>query len=417
MGKNSTTAVVKSKNDLDKFEKKVKKPKYALYSIIAGFLMGFVILGIFGYNPIVFFTGIFTGSFGSAEQFGTFLANLAWLTLVGLSVGLALKMGMFNIGVTSQFMLGGITGFFWAYYANIGAFGVVFSILIPMLSGALLGWLIGYLKAKHNVNEVLTSIMFNWIVYYLYKWASEEATGGWLSDKGTNAIQAQNSLQTDRITNLFGQNGPTEANMGIWFAVVAVIVIWFLLKKTQWGTQVTVTGQNKNAAVYAGYNKDKNVITTMTISGALAGLAGAIYYLGMKQGLPKIGTDLPGEAFNGISIALIGFTDPIGMFVAAAFIAMINSSQIALQVAGIPTEIITIVNALIILSVATVNYFIIYDPIGKWKTKNMARLAEVEAARSGETPQTNLLAGQSLKSTQNKKSAKVKSTQARGGDK
>lgn len=397
----------------DKVNRKLRKPSYAVMSILMGLLIGMVLIAILGENPFIFLSSIFKGSFMNIESFGNFLANFAWLLLVGLSVGMALKMGLFNIGVTGQFLLGGITGFFWAYYAHIGRLGIVFSILIPMISGALLGWLIGYLKARHNVNEVLTSIMFNWIVYYLYKWTTLNSQS-WTSEVGsTFNIAAENSLRTQNLTAIFGEN--SQINWGIFIAIFAVIIVWFLLKKTQWGKQVEVTGKNPSAAIYAGYDKNKNIITSMTLSGALAGLGGAVFYLGMKEGLPGIGGDLPGEAFNGISIALIGFVTPGGMVASSLFMSLLITSQTFVQI-YLPVEIITLVTGVIVWFIAITNYFIIYDPLHKMGLKRKARKLELETARSGGKPETNLLSGKTMKTKQNTK-PKQQQTKVQRGDK
>lgn len=411
-----TSAVSKIKEaNYDKINRKMRRSNYAIASIFLGLIIGMILIAILGANPFIFISSLFKGSFQSSEDFGNFLANFSWLLLVGLSVGLALKMGLFNIGVTGQFLLGGITGFYWAYFAHVGRFGMVFSILIPLLSGALLGWLIGYLKAKHNVNEVLTSIMFNWIIFNLYKYTtSYSPTKEWTTTSGaTQVIDSANSLRTENLTAIFGNQ--SEISWGIFLALFAVIIIWFLLKKTQWGKQVSVTGNNPNAATYAGFNKDKNIITTMTISGALAGLGGAIMYLGSKESLPGIGYDLPGEAFNGIAIALIGFSSPGGMFAASLFMSLLVTSQTFIQV-FIPVEIIQLVTGIIIWLVAIVNYFIIYDPIHKISLRLKNRKTEMQKASAIASNNSVNIKTKNLKETENNKIEKTHETKDIGGD-
>jgi len=376
MENNSNIEVIESKakellNKKDSMPTGVKKSLYAILSILLGLIISMIIVAATGGDAGSFFSAIFTGSFGTSKSIGDYIANFSWLLMVGLSVGIALKLGMFNIGVTGQFMLGGITGYFWAYFIDIGRFGVVFSILIPLLTGAFVGWLIGYLKAKHGVHEVLTSIMFNWIIFYLYKMFTNGSYGyNFVKPDGTGTVSISNSsntLRADWLSESFGSG--SQINIGIFIAIVSVVIIWFIFKKTQWGKQVEVTGNNPHAAVYSGFKRDKNIISTMTISGALAGIGGSIYYLGVKEALPSIGSDLPGEAFNGISVALIGFTNIGGMVFASLFMSLLETSTISLQQSTVP-EIISVTNAIIIWLVAIVNFFIIYDPISKYLKKS-----------------------------------------------
>ena len=410
------TQISKYKNKIqkanyDQANERLKKFKYAFISILLGLVFGMILIAILGSDPFAFVAGIFKGSFQNITSFGNFLGNFSWLLLLGLSVGLAMKLGIFNIGVPSQFMLGGITGFFWAYYVNIGRFGVIFSILIPILSGALLGWIIGYLKAKRNINEIVTSIMLNWIIYWFYNWVTDYSlhpveSSGWVTSTGaSDFINPNNSLRTENLTKLFGEN--SSISMGIFLALIIFFVIWFVMKKTQWGKQIEITGSNPDAAVYAGYNKNKNIILVMSISGALAGLAGSVFYLGSKELLTPLGSDIPTEAWNGISIALIGFMNPGGIFAASLFISLLNTSQTLLQT-FISIEIINLTNGIIIWFIAISNYFIVYEPTKKLKIM----LEKIKKKK-----ENNVEKEINLELTENKKSTKKDSIVKKQGDK
>ncbi len=348
-----------------------KKPGYSLLSIVFGLLVGFVILGILGINPLIFLTGLFKGSFSDVRSFGNFLASLSWLLPLGLAMVVSFKSGFFNIGATGQMMLSGIIGWLFAYSVSGVFLGWFWAMLLGVAAGTLLAVLIGWLKLKFGINEVLSSIMFNWIVFFLYKLIlaqpqfSNEAGG-------TLPILAENSLRADWLTDLFP--GST-INIGIFFAFLALIFVWIMYRYMPFGYKTSLLGANKDAAEYAGVRVEKRTLQTFALSGALAALAGSIFYLGVKQALPVVTDNLPTEGFQGITIALIGFNTPMGAFGGALFMAMLVTSRTLIS-ASMDGNIIDLVQGIIIIFIALSQYFIIYDPIGKARSKKMLSLPE-----------------------------------------
>ncbi len=351
-------------NFFTNLNQKIEKPLYSLLSIAIGFFFAFIIILIIGGNPLLYISNIFKGNFYSLESFGNFLATLSWMILIGLSVSVSFKAGLFNIGVAGQMMAGGISGFLFAYYAHIGRVGVIFSILVPLLTGMFIAWFIGMLKVKLGVNEVLSSIMINWIIYWVYRFFTNPSYFKFVdtSTGSTVPINPDNSLQFDWLTNIFGPH--SFINIGIIIALFVLGLIVFFYVFTNWGRKQNILGTNPKVAKSIGMKSDREIMKTMALSGALAGLAGSVYYLGIKEALPAIGSDIPGEGFNGITISLIAFNNPAGILFSSIFVSMLYNSNLMVSSVLNP-KISTLILGIIILIISFSQFLIIYKPIDK----------------------------------------------------
>ena len=365
---NSDT-VNKKYSRFEKLDKKLEKPFYSLLSITIGFSVAFIIILIIGGNPLLFVANIFRGNFYSWAAFGNFLATFSWMLLLGLSVSIAFKSGLFNIGVAGQMIGGGIAGIMWAFYGpDLGRASIIFSIFIPMLVGMLIAMFIAMLKISFRINEVVSSIMLNWIIYYIYKFITNPAYFDHIdtSSGATNQISPNDSLRADWLTNMFGET--SFINLGIFIALFVFILVVFFYKFTLWGRKSDLLGANPNSAKYIGIKQNKEIMKKMALSGALAGLAGSIYYLGVKELLPPIGLDIPGEGFNGITISLLAFNNPIGVFFSAFFVAMLFNSKLMVSSALNP-RITTLILGIIILTISLSQFIMIYKPVAKIRNK------------------------------------------------
>lgn len=329
---------------------------WSLLSIFIGLMIGWLILLFTGHNPIDFFSQWAKGNFSSVTNFGNFMERFAWLLPLGLSVLVAFRIKIFNIGVSSQMMLGGIAGYFFAANADMGRAGVLFSILIPTLVGMLVAMFIGFLKTKFKINEVISSIMLNWSVFYLYKFFTNSNNFPEYFQGGSQMIPILpgNSLQGPPIGN-------THFNWGFLIVIVILALIIFAYKFLPWGIKQDVLGSNQNAAKYAGINVNRNIIKTMAISGALAGLAGSIFYLGEKNNLPLVGTDIPGHTFTGITTSLIAFNNPVGIIFSTLFVASFENSRSSISTVVEP-RMVDLIMAITVLCISISSFFIIYRP-------------------------------------------------------
>ncbi|MCR4723576.1 MAG: ABC transporter permease [Eubacteriales bacterium] len=319
-------------------------------AIFLGLVFGFFMLGIF--NPSFAGAGIvkiLTKGLSSKEKFAKVLYQAAPLMMTGLSVGFAMKTGLFNIGGSGQYLIG-------TFCALL--FGVVLKLpwyvclLAAMLGGAFWGIFPGLFKALFNVNEVITAIMFNWIGLFLVNLAFSNTPtvlanyyGASVADRTAN-IEAANpsavipKLGMDKLFN------SSYMNISFFVAMLVAATIYIIIDKTVFGYELKACGFNQKASIYAGINAKRNVVISMMIAGALAGLGGGIYYLcGTAQyTIEKV---LPAMGFNGIPVALLANSNPIGIIFSALFISYIQVGGEALQ-PEYAKEIVDIIIACII---------------------------------------------------------------------
>lgn len=327
----------------------------SLLAIFAGLMIGFFIMVIF--NPGQAFEGFFliTGGWvfraNLLRDLGRWLFTTGPLLMTGLSVGFAFKTGLFNIGATGQYTLGMFVAIWIGFFGEVlGPFQWVFGVLGGMVAGALLGLLNGYLKAKFNVHEVITSIMFNYIVMYFVNSSIKGNETIFDGERGiTRAITSNAFIPTAGLRTIFSGS---PIDIGIIIAVAMAILVWFILYRTRFGFELQATGLNRFAAKYAGINEQRSIMLSMLIAGGLAGLGGTLYFL--ASGALNLGTFyepadiLIATGFEGIAVALLGMSHPIGTIFSAGFITFVQRGGQFMQGLGIKIEIIEVIIAAIL---------------------------------------------------------------------
>lgn len=323
----------------------------SISAVIAGILAGCILLLIIGHNPVQAMSDILHGAFDGRRRIGQTIAVAAPLMFVGLSVGFAYKAGLFNIGGSGQMLVGGFVASCWAYYgSDIPRPLYLFLIVVSgMLAGAIWGGLSGYLKARFNVHEVVSCIMLNWTAL----WVLYELIPAFIPDPSINSrsftVPNELTLRTEVLSQFFPRS---YINWGIIYAIIAVIVIKIILDKTTLGFQLKAVGANKYCAEYAGIKVNRNIIISMVIAGALAGLAGVTYYCGYSNMIYR--NAMPDEGFDGIAVALLGNSNPVGIFFSALFFSILKAGKGSLSASsGIPPEIADTIIATIIYFTAT----------------------------------------------------------------
>ena len=327
----------------------------SILAIIAGLFIGFMIMFLF--NPINSFRGIFLMLGGwlfrdnILRDVGRWLFTTGPLILTGLSVGFAFKTGLFNIGATGQYTLGLYVAIMVGTYGEmLGPFQWVIAMLAGMLAGSIVGLLNGFLKAKFNVHEVITSIMFNYIVMYMVNSLIKNDLNVFDFERSiTRTINPQSFLPTLGLRTIFpGSN----IDIGILIAIGVAFLVWVILYKTSFGFELQVTGTNRFAAKYSGINEMKAIMLSMMIAGAIAGLGGTLYAL--ASGSRNLGTFyepadiLIPTGFEGIAVALLGMSHPIGTIFSAGYITFIQTGGQFMQGLGIKIEIIEVIIASIL---------------------------------------------------------------------
>ena len=349
----------------------------SLTCILMGLVIGFLALLILGWitlaqdgNTVSFgemlgktwnsgFKAILSGGFyKTANAMGmgvrTEILQAAPLIMTGLSVAFAFKTGLFNIGAAGQYTVG-------AYFALFGAIVLKLPwwacLLASAIGGAIWGAIPGFFKAYLNVNEVITAIMFNWIGLYGVNTLIYQGGSGPMYNTNTTKTYTIKQVSPDSLLPTFnipiGDKGyfgkmflPT---IGIFIAIAVAVLIWVVLNKTVFGYELKACGFNKNAAKYAGINDRKNIILSMTIAGALAGLGAGLFYLsGSKEWEPLVSTSLPATGFNGISVALLASSNPIGCVFSAIFISHITVGGGFMDAGIFPSEVSSIISGVVI---------------------------------------------------------------------
>lgn len=333
----------------------------SLVIILIGLYIGMLIIAIFGYNPLALFTATWEGNFSGVKEFGNFLSTFTWMSFIGLGALVAFRAKIFNIGIFAQMVAGGLFGYlFAALVVWPGRIGVLFSILIPLFTGVAIALLIAFLKNRYNINIVVSSIMLNWIVFWVYRYFRNPVNASYLFNGGSVPmnIDASNSLRFDWLTSIFPES---SINIGIILLIFVIPLIWFLYSKTSFGIKQGIIASSEDISLYSGINYKGEVYKAMALSGALSGLAGATFYLGTNQSLPVVGNDLPLEPFNGITIALIGFNTPIGAVFGSVFISLFENAKVYLDVYS-DKNIVDFIMGIIVLFISGANYFLIYSP-------------------------------------------------------
>ncbi len=252
--------------------------------------------------------------------FGSTLVKSVPVILCAEAILFAYKAGLFNIGAAGQYTVGIVA----SLYTSLAlGWNWVLCVLAAMVAGALWGFLCGFFKAYFNVNEVIAGIMLNWIGLYLCNiiLGQESCMNQSKSETYDIASVNANGLLPGFLQELFGNN--QYMTIAVPITVILAIVILVVLNKTTFGYELKATGHNKEAAKYAGMNAKRNIILTLVISGAIAGLAAGMYYLTGIEHF-KIASSVPSMGFNGIAVAFLGGLHPIGAIFAGLFVEYIT---------------------------------------------------------------------------------------------
>ena len=324
-----------------------------LLAVLTALFIGGVIIALVGGNPFNAYLGLFQGAFGSAKAWSETAVWASPYIFAGLAVALAFKGGLFNIGAEGQLALGAVTAA-WVGYAlpEILGFSLPAIIHVPLavgmgiLAGALWAAIPGALKAYTGGHEVINTIMMNYIALNMVSFL----LNGPMKDKSPNNVVARTPpiAESARFTPIFEG---FRIHWGFVLALAVAVLIWWLLWKTTFGFEIRTVGLNPDAAKYAGINVKRIIILTMALSGALAGLAGVIEVTGLNY-RHELGFSV-GYGFDAIAIALLGKTHPFGVVLAAILFAGMRNGATRMQfLTQIPVDVISVIQALILLFVA-----------------------------------------------------------------
>lgn len=323
--------------------------------VILGILFGTALVALVGKNPgglykslLQSFTGYYNKGLGkwSLVSLADTLTYTIPYVLCGLSMGFANRVGLFNIGAEGQYAVGMLAAHVFAVLIPSFPGQWLVCLILAIVAGAIWGGIVGILKAKYKVSEVVATIMLNYVALYLYRLVTL-----YLLPEGTmnRTYRTADLAQGSLLSNFLIRD--TNLNIGFIFMILAVLLYWFVMEKTKLGFSLRATGFNKNAAKCSGINDNRAISLSMAISGAFAGLAGAIVLLGsLKFGRIMQGQDNYG--FMGIAVALVGNSRALGILLAGILFGALKTSYALMQFMNIPREVVNIIEGLIVIFIA-----------------------------------------------------------------
>ncbi|WP_043933295.1 ABC transporter permease [Bacillus sp. EB01] len=352
----------------------------SLIAIILGLIAGGILMLFIGSNPIEGYAYLFQGALKNISRIGDTLATATPLIFTGLSVAFAFRTGLFNIGASGQMLIGGLcaTAIGLTYDFSRPILLLVM-IVAGMIGGAVWAFIPGLLKAKFNVHEVVSTIMMNWVAYWTVYYTVPAYFKGEFLETESRKLPEAATLKSSFLTEIFQGS---YINLGLFIGILMVIIMWFIIEKTTLGFELKAVGFNRFAAEYSGMKVNRNIILSMLIAGALAGLGGVALYTGNASSM-QIGV-LPAQGPDGIAVALLANNNPIGVFFAALFFGILYSGTGFMNaMTEIPPELANTIIAIIIYFAAT--SILIERLVNKFmKSKNNKKAMDAPAPGKGE---------------------------------
>lgn len=330
--------------------------RVSLFCIVISLIAGSVLLTLLGKNPLEGYVSILQGAgflpkaryAGHRSMFTDFMSLVNYTTpmiFASLSFAVAMRCGIFNINISGMMLFSGFIASITVGYSSIPApFAQILVVLIGVISGALSGALVGWLKHRFNANEVVISIMFNYIVSYVISFFIQTM---FVDPTTRQSVRVGDNAMLTGVDTMVG-----DLRMDISYvfplAVLAVVLIGFMFSKTRIGFELKAVGMNHNASRYAGIRIGRSVIFSMALSGILAGLAGVSYYMGTFGSIqPRV---IPTLGFDSIAVALLGNNSPIGCLLASFLVMTIsNGTTYMSSRLGVLREIASLITGILLL--------------------------------------------------------------------
>lgn len=341
---------------------------FSIISIALGLVVGAIALLIAGFNPIDAYSAMIVGVIGKPKFIAWTIIRSTPLILTGLSIAFAYKTGLFNIGAEGQFIIG-------ALFATIVGAGIELpaiihiplTLLIAAIAGAVWGGIAGWLKSKFGINEVIATIMLNWIAFYLSNYLIRTSFLAQNNSETSISIHDSASIGIDWLKGLVGP--ATSVNWGIVISIVVILIVSFILFKTTLGFELRGVGHNMFGAEYGGINVNRSILQSMAIAGLIAGLAGAIQVMGVSHNISVLAAQ-EGYGFDGIAVALIANSNPIGVIFSGLLFGAFKYGGTKMQAVGAPSEVVSIVIGSIVYFIALSSVLkMLYDKMKEKRSK------------------------------------------------
>lgn len=348
------------------FEKRLRtsfytRTGYNLLSIFIALVIGGIFLAVVNTNPFQAYSDIVNDVFLTSFGWEDLMIKISPLLLTGVAVALAANMRIWNIGAEGQLYIGALaaTGIALNYGHTASSWVVIPAmILLSMVAGALWAFIPAVLKAQYNVNEIITTLLMNYIAISLVDFF---IFGPWRDPKGLNFPITEEFAPAAELPTF----GDSPVHIGVLFGIILIVASYFILKKTNIGVQITITGDNPDAGLYSGINIKRLVIIILMVSGAIAGLAGMVEVTGFQHRLRQ--NISLGYGFTGVIIAWLARNHPIGILFYTFFMATVFVGGELMQINyGLPKAMIDLFQGMILFSVLGLEIFGEYKLKIKW---------------------------------------------------
>ncbi len=315
-----------------------------LLAVVISLLIAFILIMIFSENPGASITDLLTGPFSSKRNLGNVISMASTFTFTGIAICIMFQASLFNVAAEGAFFMGAL---FAAAAATLWQLPVGLALVVPMLIGAITGAVIcfipGILKAKFNADELVSSLMLNYILLYLGLYLLNT----YIRDTKYGALASYQIPVISKVSNFVPG---TSIHNGILIAIVLIIVSYIFLYKTKTGYSIRVIGQNKDYANYSGLKVAKVIVISQLAGGAVAGLGGAVEVMGMYGRFQW--NSLPGYGWDGVIVAILAGNKPQFVPIAAIFLAYLRIGATVMSRSGdVPSELITVIQAVMIILV------------------------------------------------------------------
>jgi ABC-type uncharacterized transport system permease subunit len=322
-----------------------------ILAVILSFAIGAIFIVLVGQNPIEVYSQLLSQTLGSSYGIGQLLFKSTPLIFTGLSVAICFRAGLFNIGAEGQLQIGA----FLTALVGMKTFGIPFYFEIPLLilaglvGGGVWGFIPGYLKAKFGAHEVINTIMLNFIASALVSYLVTDVYNV-PATVHTPPISPAGTLP--RFEKFLPGFAGSPVNASIFIALLSSLFVWYYVELTRHGYELRAVGLNQKAAEYGGISVSKNIIMTMTIGGAIAGLVGTNFVMGYKYYFEEGFSS--GTGFMGIAVALLGLNNPFGVVIASLLFGMLDYGGLVINTM-VPKELVSILQAIVIIFVISSN--------------------------------------------------------------
>ncbi len=331
-----------------------------LYALILAFAVGGVLIALIGVNPFEAYWALLRGMFGTPERVAGSIARSVPFIGSALALAFAFRAGLFNIGAEGQLLVGGVVAAWvgtWAFVFDApGIIAIPIIVAAGFLGGAFWGGIPGVLRARTGAHEVISTIMLNSIALFMTRWLINSTNPLILRDTSASVPRTKEISGSGRLPELFDSE-PT-LHLGLVIMIVLCVIVWYVLRRTNFGFEVITVGTNPHAARYAGISVNRIIVLAMVLSGGFAGIAAASEVAG-TNGFFQPGT-FAFIGFDGIAIALLARTNPLAIIPAALLWgSLLAGAPLMQQEADVSIDVVRIIQSLILLFVAA-------DAIVRW---------------------------------------------------